>query len=76
MSTSYDAIIIGTGQSGPSLADRLDREGMKVAVVERKLIGGTRAGLVKADPKDLRIRHLRLGPSLRSRRDRIWRTRP
>ena len=41
MPTSYDAIIIGTGQSGPSLADRLDREGMKVAVVERKLIGGT-----------------------------------
>ena len=41
MSTSYDAILIGTGQSGPSLADRLDREGMKVAVVERKLIGGT-----------------------------------
>ncbi len=41
MSTSYDAIIIGTGQSGPSLAERLDGEGMKVAVVERKLIGGT-----------------------------------
>ncbi len=41
MPRSYDAILIGTGQSGPSLADRLDREGMKVAVVERKLIGGT-----------------------------------
>ncbi len=41
MPASYDAIIIGTGQSGPSLADRLDREGMNVAVVERKLIGGT-----------------------------------
>ncbi len=41
MPTSYDAILIGTGQSGPSLADRLNREGMKVAVVERKLIGGT-----------------------------------
>ncbi len=41
MPTSYDAIIIGTGQSGPSLAERLDREGLKVAVVERNLIGGT-----------------------------------
>ncbi len=41
MPTSYDTIIIGTGQSGPSLAERLDHEGMKVAVVERKLIGGT-----------------------------------
>ena len=41
MPTSYDAIIIGTGQSGPSLAERLDREGMQVAVVERNLIGGT-----------------------------------
>ncbi len=30
----YDAIVIGTGQSGPSLAGRFDREGMKVAVSE------------------------------------------
>lgn len=41
MATSYDAIIIGTGQAGPSLADRLSRAGMKVAVVERNLVGGT-----------------------------------
>lgn len=41
MKTKYDAIIIGTGQSGPSLAARLAKEGMKVAVVERKLFGGT-----------------------------------
>jgi pyruvate/2-oxoglutarate dehydrogenase complex dihydrolipoamide dehydrogenase (E3) component len=41
MSTHYDAIIVGTGQSGPPLADRLNREGLKVAVIERKLIGGT-----------------------------------
>ncbi len=33
MPKSYDAIIIGTGQSGPALAERLDRKGMKVAVV-------------------------------------------
>jgi pyruvate/2-oxoglutarate dehydrogenase complex dihydrolipoamide dehydrogenase (E3) component len=36
-----DAIIIGTGQAGPSLAFRLADAGMKVAVVERHLIGGT-----------------------------------
>jgi pyruvate/2-oxoglutarate dehydrogenase complex dihydrolipoamide dehydrogenase (E3) component len=38
---TYDAIIIGTGQSGPSLAARMSKEGWKVAVIERKLIGGT-----------------------------------
>ena len=31
----FDAIIIGTGQAGPSLAFRLAGAGMKVAVVER-----------------------------------------
>jgi pyruvate/2-oxoglutarate dehydrogenase complex dihydrolipoamide dehydrogenase (E3) component len=38
---SYDAIIIGTGQAGPSLAGRLAAAGMNVAVAERKLFGGT-----------------------------------
>ena len=38
---SYDAIIIGTGQAGPSLAGRLAGAGQKVAVIERKLFGGT-----------------------------------
>jgi pyruvate/2-oxoglutarate dehydrogenase complex dihydrolipoamide dehydrogenase (E3) component len=37
----FDAIIIGTGQAGPSLAFRLAGVGMKVAVVERHLVGGT-----------------------------------
>ena len=37
----FDAIIIGTGQSGPSLASRLTAAGMNVAVAERKLFGGT-----------------------------------
>jgi pyruvate/2-oxoglutarate dehydrogenase complex dihydrolipoamide dehydrogenase (E3) component len=41
VATPYDAIIIGTGQAGPSLADRLSRAGMKIAVVERGLVGGT-----------------------------------
>jgi pyruvate/2-oxoglutarate dehydrogenase complex dihydrolipoamide dehydrogenase (E3) component len=39
--TRFDAIIIGTGQAGPPLAGRLTRAGMKVAVMERKLFGGT-----------------------------------
>jgi pyruvate/2-oxoglutarate dehydrogenase complex dihydrolipoamide dehydrogenase (E3) component len=38
---SFDAIIIGTGQAGPSLAGRLTAAGMTVAIVERKYIGGT-----------------------------------
>ena len=37
----FDAIIIGTCQAGPSLAFRLAGVGMKVAVVERHLVGGT-----------------------------------
>ena len=37
----YDAIIIGTGQAGPPLAGRLNDAGWKVAIVERKLFGGT-----------------------------------
>ena len=41
MPAKYDAIIIGTGQSGPALAARLDREGQKTAIIERKLVGGT-----------------------------------
>src|SRR5580692_1865387 len=38
---NYDAIIIGAGQAGPSLAGRLAGAGMKVAIIERKLFGGT-----------------------------------
>src|SRR5882724_10562003 len=41
MTTTYDAIIIGTGQAGPFLARRLTTAGMKVAIIERKLFGGT-----------------------------------
>jgi pyruvate/2-oxoglutarate dehydrogenase complex dihydrolipoamide dehydrogenase (E3) component len=37
----HDAIVIGTGQSGPALARRLAAAGQKVAVVERKFFGGT-----------------------------------
>jgi pyruvate/2-oxoglutarate dehydrogenase complex dihydrolipoamide dehydrogenase (E3) component len=37
----FDAIVIGAGQAGPSLALRLAGAGMKVAIVERKFVGGT-----------------------------------
>jgi pyruvate/2-oxoglutarate dehydrogenase complex dihydrolipoamide dehydrogenase (E3) component len=41
MAQKLDAIVIGTGQSGPSIATRMAKEGMKVAIIERKLFGGT-----------------------------------
>jgi len=41
MSTTYDVIVIGTGQAGPYVASRFAAAGMKVAVVERQLVGGT-----------------------------------
>ncbi|MGI2030925.1 FAD-containing oxidoreductase [Rhizobium panacihumi] len=41
MSQQFDAIIIGTGQAGPSLAGRLTEAGQTVAIIERKLVGGT-----------------------------------
>src|SRR2546425_6201733 len=39
--SAYDAIIIGTGQSGKPLAITLARAGWKVAVIEREHVGGT-----------------------------------
>jgi len=41
MTQFFDAIVIGAGQAGPSLAGRLTAAGMKVALIERKLFGGT-----------------------------------
>src|SRR5512134_2475267 len=41
MTQVFDAIVIGAGQAGPSLAGRLTVAGMKVALIERKLFGGT-----------------------------------
>ena len=37
----FDAIVIGVGQAGPPLAGRLTASGMQVAIIERKLFGGT-----------------------------------
>jgi len=41
VSRRFDAIILGAGQAGPSLAGRLTKAGQTVALVERKLFGGT-----------------------------------
>jgi pyruvate/2-oxoglutarate dehydrogenase complex dihydrolipoamide dehydrogenase (E3) component len=41
MTRQFDALIVGAGQAGPSLAARLANAGRKVALVERHLLGGT-----------------------------------
>ena len=41
MSTQFDAIVIGTGQAGPSLAARMANAGMKTAIIEKGAFGGT-----------------------------------
>jgi pyruvate/2-oxoglutarate dehydrogenase complex dihydrolipoamide dehydrogenase (E3) component len=41
MSEHFDAVVIGTGQAAPALCARLDKEGVRTALVERKLLGGT-----------------------------------
>ncbi len=41
MSENFDAIVIGAGQAGPALATKLAGTGLSIAVVERKLVGGT-----------------------------------
>ncbi len=39
--SNFDAIVVGAGQAGPSLAVRFAQAGRKVAIVERHLVGGT-----------------------------------
>ncbi|OBI15221.1 mercuric reductase [Mycobacterium sp. E2327] len=41
MTEHFDAIIVGAGQAGPPLAGRLTAAGQRVAIIERKLVGGT-----------------------------------
>ncbi|OWQ49146.1 mercuric reductase [Roseateles noduli] len=40
-SDSFDAIVIGAGQAGPALAERMSQAGWRVAVIERSRVGGT-----------------------------------
>ena len=40
-SKSYDAIVIGSGQAGKPLAGALAGAGMKTALIEKELVGGT-----------------------------------
>ncbi len=37
----FDAIVIGAGQAGPPLAEKLTQEGLKTAIIERQHFGGT-----------------------------------
>ncbi len=41
MSHHYDAIVIGAGQAGPALAEKLGKAGHRTAIVERHRVGGT-----------------------------------
>lgn len=41
MGRTFDSIVIGSGQAGPFLAARLAKAGKSVALVERKVLGGT-----------------------------------
>jgi pyruvate/2-oxoglutarate dehydrogenase complex dihydrolipoamide dehydrogenase (E3) component len=38
---TFDAIVVGAGQAGPALAARCDKEGLRVALIERGPLGGT-----------------------------------
>ena len=59
MSRHFDAIIIGTGQAGPSLAARLAAVGMTVAIIERHKFGGTCVNTGSFRPRRLLPAHTR-----------------
>lgn len=62
MEHSFDALVIGTGQSGPSLAVKIADSGKTVAIVERARFGGTcvNTGCIptKAMVASARVAHL------------------
>ena len=41
MAERFDAIVVGAGQAGPAMCARLDKQGLKTALIERKALGGT-----------------------------------
>ena len=60
MKTTFDVIVIGTGQSGPFLAVRMAAAGRRVAILERARFGGTCVNTAS------RRRHWSLPPSRRT----------
>ena len=40
MSARYDAVVVGAGPAGEVAVSRLNGQGLKVALVERELVGG------------------------------------
>src|SRR5262249_31405587 len=50
---SFDAIIIGTGQAAPALANRLNAAGMTVAAIDRGHVGGTCVNVGCTPPKTM-----------------------
>jgi pyruvate/2-oxoglutarate dehydrogenase complex dihydrolipoamide dehydrogenase (E3) component len=67
MTNTYDALIIGAGQAGPPLAERLTAAGMSVGLVERRLFGGTCVNTAVSPPK-----RSSLAPMPRSWRAAQW----
>ena len=65
MSDRFDAVVVGAGQSGPSLAVRLAQAGRKTAIIERKDFGGTCVNTgctpTKALVASARVAHLVIG---------------
>lgn len=62
MNSDYDVLVIGAGQAGPTLAHALTGKGMRVAVAERKELGGSCVNFgctpTKAVVASARVAHL------------------
>ena len=72
MDKKYDALIIGTGQAGPTLASRLAASGLETAIVERDLFGGT-CGNVGCTPTKTMVASARVAKSIEIRPTRLFR---